>query len=174
MPIGTIGTSMNYGYPGSFARNGDCIIMSRPVKKTDDPVTGVIPFGSPAVLNPDNSYSVFGASGTLATFAGVAVREVKQASSYAATGGVYAPGSPCDVIERGNVSVVCNVGTPTAGGAVYVRVTANGAIPAGIVGGFEAAADGGNTIALTNCKWATGLKDANNLTELCIVNRNNP
>ncbi len=171
MPIGSIGTSMNYGYPGSFARNGDCVIMPRPVKSTD----AVGPsFGDPVVLNTDNTYSKFGAAGTLALFAGVAVREVKQASVYAATGGVYAPGTSCDVLERGNISVVCNVGTPTSGGAVYIRTVANGAIPAGIVGGFEAAADGTNSILMTNCNWATGLKDANNLSELCIKNRNNP
>ena len=171
MPIGAIGTSMNYGYPGSFARNGDCIVMARPIKSTDSVGPS---FGDPVILNADNTYSKFGADGTLAKFAGIAVREVKQASVYTATGGVYAPGTSCDVIERGNVSVVCNVGTPTSGGAVYVRVVANESIPAGIVGGLEAAADSTNTIALTNCKWATGLKDANGVTELCIVNRNNP
>ncbi len=85
MPIGTIGTSMNYGYPGSFARNGDCVIMPRPVKSTDSVGPS---FGDPVVLNTDNTYSKFGASGTFATFAGVAVREVKQASVYTATGGV--------------------------------------------------------------------------------------
>ncbi|HWQ41314.1 MAG TPA: hypothetical protein VN456_04685 [Desulfosporosinus sp.] len=169
MPIGTIGISMNYGYPGSFARNGDCIIMNRMVKKTD---TVGPSFGDPVVLNTDNTYSKFGAAGTFALFAGIAIREAKQASTYAATGGVYEPGTPCDVLQRGNISVVCNVGTPIAGGAVYVRITANGAIPAGIVGGLEAAADGANTIALTNCEWATGLKDANGVTELCIKNRN--
>ena len=55
-----------------------------------------------------------------------------------------------------------------------MRIVANAEIPAGVVSGFEAAADSTNTIALTNCKWATGLKDANGITELCIVNRNNP
>lgn len=171
MPIQTIGTSMNYGYPGSFARSGDCIIMNRMIKSTDSEGPA---FGDPAVLNTDNTYSKFGASGTLAAFAGIAVREVKQASSYTPSAGVYAPGTPCDVIERGNVSVVCNVGNPTAGGAVYVRVTANGSIPAGVVGGLEAAADSTNTIQLTNCRWATGLKDSNNVTELSIITRNNP
>ena len=171
MPGAAIGISMNYGYPGSFARNGDCIIMNRFVKSTDAAGPS---FGDPVILNTDNTYSVFGAAGTMAAFAGVAVREVRQASAYAAIDGQYDPGQPCDVIERGSVSVVCRVGTPTAGGAVYVRTAVNAAIPAGVVNGFETAADGGNTIQLTNCRWATGLKDANNVTELTIIGRNNP
>jgi hypothetical protein len=162
---------MNYGYPGSFARNGDCIIVNRLVKSTD---TNPINFGDPVVLNPDNTYSKFGASNTAAEFAGVAVREVKQTSDYYAPTSSYKPGQPCDVIERGSVSVVCNVGNPTAGGKVYIRIAANPSIPTGVVGGFEAAPDGANTVELTNCRWATGLKDVNNVAELTILSRNNP
>ncbi len=173
MPGSAIGTSMLYGYPGSFARNGDCIIANRIVKSTDSEGPD---FGDPIVLNTDNTYSKFGASGTAALFAGVAVREVKQGTDFTNqnAAGNYAPGEPCDAIERGNVSVVCNVGTPTAGGKVYVRIAANVAIPAGVVGGFEAAADGENTLELTNCRWATGLIDANKVTEMSILTRNNP
>jgi hypothetical protein len=143
------------GYPGSFARGGDCLIMSRPVKSTDSAGPA---FGDPVILNSDNTFSKFGAAGTLAAFAGVAVREVKQATSYlpSPTTGGYLPGQPCDVLERGDVSVVCNVGTPTAGGAVYVRTVANAGIPAGVVGGFEAAADGGNTIQWSKRSWSAG------------------
>lgn len=171
MPGQAIGIQMQYGYPGTFARNGDCIIGNRPVKGSD---TVGPNFGEPVVLNADNTFSKFGSAGTAATFAGVAVREVKQTTDYLGSSGQYLPGQPCDVIERGNVSVVCNVGTPTAGGDVYVRITANESIPAGVVGGFEAAADGANTVKLTNAKWATGLKDSNNVTELSILNRINP
>lgn len=171
MPGQAIGITMNYGYPGSFARNADCLIGNHIVKSTDS--TGPN-FGDPVVLNSDNTISKFGASNTAAQFSGVAVREVKQNVNYYPTAGSYSPGAPSDVIKRGNVSVVCNVGTPTAGGAVYIRITANGAIPAGVVGGFEAAADGTNTIQLTNAKFATGLMDANNVTELAIMSRINP
>lgn len=170
MPGSTIGTVMNYGYPGSFARNGDCIIANRIIKLTD--AAGPA-FGDPVVLNSDNTFSKFGAANTAAQFAGIAAREAKQTVSYTTPTVKYDPGQPCDAIERGNVSVVCNVGTPTAGCRVYVRITANGAIPAGIVGGLEAAADGANTLELTNCRFATGLIDANNVTELAILTRNN-
>jgi hypothetical protein len=107
-----------------------------------------------------------------AQFAGVGVREVKQGVNYTGNGqGTYAPGEAADVIGRGTVIVTCNVGTPTAGGPVYLRIIANGAIPLGIVGGFEAAADGTNTVLLTNAKWSTGRIDANKSAEVTILSR---
>jgi len=171
MPGQAIGTTLLYGYPGAYARNGDCNIRNRIVKGTD--TTGPS-FGDPVVLNTDNTYSKFGATGTAAKFAGVAVKEVKQDTAYSTAFGNYSPGQPCDVINRGSVMVKCNVGTPTAGGAVYIRVAVNESIPAGIISGFEAAADSTNTIAITNCKWNTGNKDANGVCELTILTKVNP
>lgn len=171
MPGSVIGKSMNYGYPGTVSRSRDAVISNRVVKSTDS--VGIA-FGEPAILNSDNSYSRFGSTGTAALFAGVAVREVKQSTDYFSANGTYAPGQPCDVLSRGTISVVCNVGTPTAGGAVYVRVAANAGIPTGVVGGFEAAADGANTVLLTGVKWTTGKIDANKVAEITLTQRNNP
>ncbi|RKN75009.1 structural cement protein Gp24 [Paenibacillus ginsengarvi] len=172
MPGATIGTSFNLGYAGNVSRSQDAVIVNRLVKSN----SADIAFGDPVILNSDNTYSKFGASGTAAAFAGVAAREVKQSTSYLsqATGSAYKPNEPCDVIERGSVTVVCTVGTPTAGGDVYVRVTANGSIPDGVVGGFEAAADSTNTIKLTNAKWKTGKIDANKVAEITLLTRNQP
>jgi hypothetical protein len=174
-PGGVIGISMNNGFPGSYSRNGDCVIANRLVKPTD---LGGPDFGKPVVVNSDNTYSdvarfiAAGGAMTAALFAGVAVREVKQATAYsAAATGNYAPGQPCDVIQRGSCVVTCNVGTPVANGPVYLRIAANGAIPAGVIGGFEAAADGGNSVLLTNCQWSTGVKDANGVAEITILQR---
>lgn len=167
-----IGKSMNYGYPGSVSRGADAIIANRPVKSTD---ANAITFGAAVILNADNTYSLFGAGGTFAAFAGVAVREVKQSTSFVMTGqgqAQYNPGDPCDVLERGSVTVTCNVGAPTAGGPVYLRTVANGAIPAGLVGGFEAAADGTNTVQVTSAQWKTGKIDANLTAELTLLSRN--
>lgn len=164
-----IGTTMNIGYPGSFARNGDCVIVPRGVKSTDVVNIG---FGDPVVLNTDNTYSKFGASNTAAQFAGVGIREVKQTADYYSPAGSYKPGESADAIVRGAVCVVCNVGTPTAWGNVYVRTVLNGAIPAGVVGGFEATADGTNTILLTNAKFNTGNMDVNKVVEIIITTRN--
>lgn len=106
-------------------------------------------------------------------FAGVAVREVKQSTSYFTSQGDYEPGQPCDVLERGSVTVNCNHGTPTARGQVYVRVIFNNAYPNAPVGGFEAVSDGTNTIQITNAQWKTGNLDSNGVAELTILTRNN-
>ena len=185
MPGKVIGVSMNVGYPGSFARNSDCVIVSRLVKVvTGD--TGVH-FGDPVILDITNTVQAVSdfiaapTSGTfLATlFLGVGVREVKTYQTYAANMpdvGLYAPGQSCDVLERGSVSVICSVGTPVAGGAVYIR-KANGSSPSGFVlGGFEYRVDDdtGSCILLTNAFWTTGLMDANKVCEMTIVERNLP
>lgn len=180
MPGKVIGTEMYVGFPGSFARNGDCVIAARTVLATDSAGPD---FGAPVVLNSDNTISdvaVFIAGGgTLAmatNFLGVAAREVKTAQTYYPTATIdeYLPGMPADVIERGSVCVICKVGTPTAGGVVYIRNTLNGAIPAGVVGGFEASADGGNTTEITNARWSTGKMDANGVAEITLLTRNLP
>lgn len=172
MPGYAVGKALNIGYPGNVSRQADAIISNRIVKSSD---SAPIAFGDPAVLNSDNTYSKFGASGTAAAFAGIAVREVKQSTVFTSNvAGSYAPGDPCDVLSRGTIAVVCNVGTPTAGGDVYIRVTANGSIPTGVVGGFEAAADSTNTIKITNAKWTTGKIDANKVAEVTLTQRNNP
>lgn len=171
MPGSVVGKSLNLGYPGNISRNADAIIMNRIVKSD----SANINFGDPVILNSDNTYSKFGATGTAESFAGIAVREVKQSTDYFNSAqGFYAPGQPCDAASRGTLTVTCNVGTPTAGGAVYVRITANGAIPNGVVGGFEAAADGANTILLTGAKWTTGKMDANRVAEVTLTQRINP
>jgi len=181
MPGKVIGTQMNLGYPGTYARNPDCIIVNRIVSSTPSGSDGPN-FGDPCVLRSDGTVSsvadfIAGSeSFTAALFEGVAVREVKTDQTYPPVSNTnkYSPGQPCDVITRGNVSVLCRVGAPTAGGAVYVRTELNSSFPAGVVGGFEAAADSGKTVEVTNCKWATGLKDANSVTELAILTRNLP
>jgi hypothetical protein len=169
---------MNLGYPGSYSRNGDCIIAARLVRSTD---AAGPKFGAGVILNADNTYTdvanfiaaPLSGSMTAAKFCGIAVREVKSATTYspAPTTGSYLPGQTCDVLERGSAVVTCFNGTPTAGGAVYLRTALNGAIPAGVVGGFEAAADGGNSVLLTNAVWTTGAIDGNYVAELTILSR---
>jgi hypothetical protein len=117
------------------------------------------------------------ASRVFSQFAGVAVREVQQATTYfPATGGIYLPGMPCDVLERGSVTVGCNYGVPSAGSAVYVRTVLNTAnVPNGVVGGFEAAPDPTQTsysFVVPSAQWTTGYVDANGVAELTMVARN--
>lgn len=177
MPGKAIGIELNLGYPGSVSRSIDTIITPRTVKSviTDNTETEPsIIFGEPVILNSDNTYTRFGATGTAATFAGIAIREVKQATDYFSAAGSYLPGETADVIERGSVTVKCNVGTPTAGGKVYVRIAANASIPNGVVGQFEAAADTTNTVEITNARWKTNKLDSNGVAELQILTRVNP
>lgn len=171
MPGTTVGLSLNLGYAGNISRDIDNIVTPRVVNSG----SADIAFGEPVILGTDNTYSRFGSTGTAATFAGIAVREVKQASDYYAAAGTYKANEVCDVLERGSITVKCNAGTPTAGGKVYVRIVANaGVAPNGVVGQFEAAADGTNTIEITNARWKTGKIDNNGIAELTILNRVNP
>lgn len=165
-----IGLSLNLGYAGTISRDVDNIVTPRIVKSD----SADIAFGEPVILNTDNTYSRFGATGTATTFAGIAVREVKQATDYYAAAGTYKANEVCDVLSKGSITVKCNAGTPTAGGKVYVRITANASVPTGVVGQFEAAADSTNTIEITNARWKTGKVDANGIAELTILNRVNP
>jgi hypothetical protein len=121
-------------------------------------------------------------------FIGVAVREVKTAETYYTDGnppgatspvfGYYYQGQSCDGLERGSCSVLVRVGTGIAPwGQVYLRVALNSAIPAGVVGGFEAQADasgttGFNTIALPTTQFTTGVLDSNNVAEISMLTRN--
>ncbi|WP_289141540.1 hypothetical protein [uncultured Brevibacillus sp.] len=171
MPGRAIGKELNLGYAGNLSRSSDAIIMNRVVKSSD---TAGIEFGDPVVLNDDNTYSKMGEGDSAEAFAGIALREVKQATVFTSSMGVYMPGDPCDVAERGTVTVVCSVGTPKSGGPVYVRIAENASKPNGIVGGYEAEADAANTVLLPNVKWKTGRMDTNRVAEVTILTRNQP
>ena len=165
-----IGISMNHGYPGTYARTPDDIVASRKLKGD-----ATVPFGAPVVLNSDNTYSPVGASTTGAEIAGIALRIVKQASAYDNQNvSQYKPGEMMSVIERGAVVVQCNVGTPTAGGKVYVRIAENEEVEGGVVGGFEASADTTKTIEVPNMCWTNGYLDANRVAEVTILTRQKP
>lgn len=167
----TIGTSFNYGYAGNVSFNHPCVIEVKPVKEGGS----TIPFGRGVLLNTDNTVELADTNITATNFAGVAVAEVKQLTSYATTPddpnqvGGYLAGQPCDVIQQGIVAVNCH-GNPTAGGAVYIRkVDGSGQL----AGEFRTTADGGNTVQLTNCAWASNQKDANGIALLKIKTINN-
>lgn len=160
-----IGNSMPHGFAGSYARQPDMIIGSRPAGSE-------IIFG--LALKYDAGKAVLMGNGDTADkFVGVAAREVKTALSYLdqATG-KYAAGEAVSVFQRGAINVICQKGTPALGGAVYVRIAENASYPGTVVGGFEAEADGANTVQLTNCQWA-GAADVNKVAELRILTMQN-
>lgn len=162
-----IGTTMTAGFAGSYARQPDMIVNTR-VAGGSAP----IPFGAPLVYN-DGAVVQMGASATATQFVGVAGREIKSSLQYLEqTPGQYNPGEPVSVFQRGSIQVKCQRGTPTLGGAVYVRTTYNSSYSTAQVGGFEAEDDSGNVVKLTNAQWG-GAPDANGIAELVILTRNN-
>lgn len=163
-----IGANMPHGFAGSYARQPDMIVNTRPAGGADQ-----IVFGTPLKYDTNGAVIPMGAASTAAQFVGVAAREIKSALNYLTQGvGAYAPGEAVPVFMRGSINVKCQNGTPALGGKVYVRTAANESIPTGVVGGFEAVADGENTVELTNCQWA-GAADTNGIAELRILTMNN-
>lgn len=165
MPGKTIGIMMNAGYAGTQSRTADAIIQNRIAD-------GAIAFGQAVVLTADNKWKLVGTGTTAAQVAGIAVREVVQANTFNPQSNPdYLDATPCDVMVRGNCTVKCQRGTPASGSAVYVRITKNDTHPDAVVGGFEATADGANTIQVDNIEWTTGVMDANNMTEVTVKTR---
>jgi hypothetical protein len=178
---------MYNGYPGTISRAGVNKIKARQVLST---TPTQLAFGESAVLVPDSLGGTWqsvkdfiAGSGTFtaAKLAGFALREVKTNLSYIAStagsiGGsnvaFYAPGEMAEVIEEtSGLTVQVNNGAPVAGNQIYIRIALNGGIPAGVVGGVEAVADGSNTVAVPNVVFTTGVLDGNGVTEIGFLTR---
>ena len=111
-----IGTAMTAGFAGSYARQPDMIVNTRPAGGS-----APIPFGAPLVYSGTDVVQM-GASATAEQFVGVAGRELKSSLTYLEQSqGQYSPGDPVSVFLRGSIQVYCQRGTPALGGAVYVR-----------------------------------------------------
>lgn len=165
MPGKVIGTSMNVGYPGTQSRQADAIIQNRVAD-------GAIAFGLAVKLTAGNKWKQIETGDVDTDVAGIAVREVVQANVYNPQSNPdYLDGTPADVMVRGNCIVKCQKGTPTAGSAVYVRITADDTHPEYLVGGFEAAADVDKTIQIPNIEWTTGVMDSNLACEVTVKTR---
>lgn len=157
-----IGTDMPHGQAGSYARQPDMIVNTRPAGE------GVIPFGAALTYDSNKRAVVFGTQSDN-KFIGVAAREIKPALDYLNQSiGQYSYGDPVPVFMRGAVNVKCQRSTPSLGGAVYVRTAVNESYPGCVVGGFEAESDSGKTVMLGNCQWGGGA-DADGIAELKIL-----
>lgn len=165
----TIGKTMPHGYAGSYARQPDSIINTRPAGGEEK-----ILFGTAVAYDADGATVVpMGTAGAKNSFVGVAVREIKSATDYLnQNAGAYMPGEAVSVMMRGSVNVKCQRSTPSLGGAVYVRTAENESYPGCVIGGFEAEADSGKTTMLGDCQWG-GPADANGIAELIILKRAN-
>lgn len=182
MPGAAIGVNLSLGYAGKVSRNGTNKITARQVKSilngSGAETMAAVLFGKAVVTNTDNTYSLFGASGsgvsaaTYANFGGIAVSEVKQSMTYGygpnVSAGQYEPNSTCDVLQVGTTTVLCTEGTPTANGLVYL-VTVAGSVAA--VGDFVATAspDSGTAVQVVNARWTSGKQDASGITEVVLL-----
>ena len=160
-----IGTTMTAGFAGSYARQPDMIVNTRPAG-------GEIPFGAALTYDENKNVVVMGTEDNN-NFVGVAGRELKSSLSYLEQNqGKYAPGDAVSVFQRGSIQVKCQRSTPSLGGAVYVRTATNESYPTCVVGGFEAEDDSGKMVMLGDAQWG-GPADANGIAELVILNRKN-
>ena len=157
----TIGLNMSHGFSGSYARQPDMIVNTAPLGGT-----AIIPFGTPLVRGEGGAVIPMGTGNTGNQFIGVAGREVKSpAEFFSQSVGQYAPEEAVSVFQRGCINVKCQKGSPSIDGTVYVRVIASGGY---VVGGFEAEADGADTVALPNAQW-NGPADNHGVAELRIA-----
>lgn len=169
MPGTTIGISMPFGYAGQASRHGDEVSRTRPVAK--DSLD--IPFGAPVTQGEDGAVSLFNEKSKAEDFAGIAMRKVKAAKIYPYQNfGYYTAGEPCDVLQRGGISVICAWGTPKIGAKVYVRTkVVKGTSPDGSkVGDLGAIDEAGSCVPLEGVKWSSGL-DERKVAELTLVTR---
>lgn len=166
----TIGTKMTAGFAGSYARQPDMVVMTRPAGGSAN-----IPFGTPLIYE-DGAVVAAGSGTTADKFVGVAGREMKSSLEYLEqTPGEYAPGDPVSVFERGSIQVKAYGDTaPALGGPVYLLISTGSAsgLTTAPVPSFATVADSSNTVQLTNCQWG-GPADANGIAELVILTRNN-
>lgn len=180
---------LNLGFMGNVTRSGERVIAAAQVlPTTPTPVY----FGDSVVIVGDSTggtvqsvrdYITANGAGamTAALFSGVAVRNVKTNLTFPVVpgtnfAGYFAQSEIAEFLERGSILVPCNNGSPQRRGKVWLRVTYNGTVPAGVVGQFEAVVDPTNaayTIDMTSAglEWRTGVVDSNGMCELTLRNR---
>lgn len=159
------------GVPGDITRTDETNVEPalQAVQGSDYPKVGM------GVKYTSDGTGIQVPSGSAATtFAGVMVREVPSISNSSSDDSSFSPQTPLldepvGLAVRGYVSVICAVGTPVRGGAVYWQVTDNGGVKAG---SFRAdGTDSGNAVLLTatQAEWASNGVDADLNAELRIA-----
>jgi len=160
---------MRAGFPGDVNRTHPFSVEPA-VNDPDDPVLG---YGrAVVVVTANNSVrNMKAGDGALTKIYGVSVRPYPIQQSSGGMDAAFGTGTPpqnqpVDVLRSGYIMVPV-VGSPTKGGAVYVWIAADSGDH--VQGGFEAAADGGNTILLasdTGSITFNGPPDSEGVTEL--------
>lgn len=159
-------TRMPAGIPGAISRNQ----MAQVEPQQFDPDHVFIAYGRAVKLSASELIQPIGAGDTAADVYGVLVRpyplQITSNSDQALGAGTPPTSGINDVIVAGYISVQLYGATAAKrGGQVYIRIANAGA--GEVVGGFEAAADGGDTI--TPNGWTfMGPADADGMTEIRI------
>jgi len=162
---------MGAGFPGDVNRTHPFSVL--PVLMTPTLANKVRLYGDPVLIDAANNAVRGYITGDTATAVyGFLVRpyptQQTTGGMASAIGAAVPPDGPAvvDVLREGYMIARCNnfaTLQPAKGGAVYVRIAATaGAL---IQGGLTSAADGANTLLLTNVKWV-GPTDSNGVTEI--------
>ena len=162
------------GIPGDITRTDESNVEPAMLVGVGSPAVYPTAYGLAMKYVTGGIQQFNGGAETAASFAGVLVREVPSISSSIACDSSFdtvspMPTEPVGLCVRGYVSVKCLNGTPARGGVVYVRIIANG--PLTTLGGFEAASDSSNSVALsaTQAEWASDGVDSLGNAELRIM-----
>lgn len=163
MPGKVIGTSLNFGFPGTIAMSAPHIVGSGSVKKDQE-----IMFGAAVTQGEDGVISNITASDT--DIAGIAVRQVKSVFDYHNQNGIgtYRSCEQISIMEQGAISVICGYGAPKIGSNVYMRIAEG--VGGVIIGQLEATAETDKNVLLPGMAWGSS-KDANNVATLVIKTR---
>lgn len=159
-------TRMPAGIPGAITRNRQAQVEPQQF----DPLNVITAYGLPVKINTAQLIQQMGGGDTAASAYGVLVRPfpLQETVTVNPVEGTSAPPTAGigDVLVNGYISVhLYGVTAALRNGQVFIRIANAGA--GQIVGGFEAAADGGNTVAPKG--WVfMGAADANGNTEIRI------
>jgi hypothetical protein len=159
---------MGAGFPGDVNRTHPVDILAELIDAASPPTL----YGEAVLVAAANAGVRPFVTGDVSQAAyGITVRPYPFQQSAATNNGAAAIGvvappvtGVIDVMRRGYIMVNLPAGgTTVKGGAVYVRVAASAG--SNVMGAFEAAADGGNNVLLTNATF-NGTPDANGNVEI--------
>lgn len=152
------------GVAGDITRQLDTVVESGLLNAAKAPAA----FGAPVKIT-NGKFEKIESGDDAADFFGILSRIAPSIAGDTAQ--TFASGTPNaesvqGIVRAGYVNVVCTVGTPVRGGAVYMRVVA---ATGKAIGDLEATADSTNSVALTGVTWAVDGKDASNVAEIRIA-----
>lgn len=156
---------MDTGYAGSMTREpGPGDLVQEKMEQTVD--WSPYDFGTPVVYTPAGAITPISSSNKAEDICGLTVRSFP-GRAVSNTGRIAYPttnGDGLTVARRGFIAVALRGAAPSTKGApVYVRIATPG--EGTVIGGFEAAADGSNTVELPNSQFE-GAPGADGVVEI--------